>query len=100
MQFQLREVLSVGIAVKERVEIRAGIRHHLDLADLKLGSGGVVLAGGFAAQVVTDDGGGQAFVGYEAVGDGVGEIDQNAGSSHSGGNHSVIPTRNGINPSD
>ena len=35
------------------------------------GSGRVVFPRGFPAQVVADDGGGETFVGYEAVGDGV-----------------------------
>ena len=64
--------------MKWRIQIGAGIRDHFDLADLKLGSRGVVLARSFAAQVVADDGGGKAFVGYEAMGDGVTQIDQSS----------------------
>src|ERR1700732_5190566 len=96
LQVEFRKIFAIGVTVKWRVEIGAGICHHLDLADLKLGSWGVVLPRGFAAQVVADDRGGQAFVGYEAVLDGVTQIDQFAGSSHGGGNHSVTLTQNSI----
>ena len=77
-------MVAIRIAVKRRIEIGPGIGHHLDLANLKLGSGRVVLPRGFAAQVVADDGSGQSFVGYEAVGDGVAEVDQGVGSGHRG----------------
>ncbi len=79
LQFQLRQVLAIRIAVKRRIQIGPGIRHHLDLADLKLGSRRVVFPGGFTAQVVADDRGGKAFVGDEAVLDGVTEVDQSSG---------------------
>ena len=57
--------------MKWRIQIGAGIRDHLDFADLEFGSGRVVLPRRFPAQVVADDGCGKAFVGYEAVGDGM-----------------------------
>src|SRR5215470_11713158 len=75
-ELQLRQVDSISVTVEGRVEVRAGVGHHLDLAYVKLGARRVELARRFAAQVVADDRRGQAFVGHETVLDGVAEIDQ------------------------
>jgi len=84
-QLEFRQIFAIGVAVKGRVEIGSGIGNHLDLADLKLGSRSVQFPRRFAAQVVADDWRGKAFVGDEAVGHGVAEIDEGGSGWHGGG---------------
>ena len=76
LQRQRRQILPVGVAVERRVEVGAGVRHHLDLADLELDAGRVPPARGLPAQEVADDRPRQAGVGRHAVLDGVAEIDE------------------------
>ena len=53
--------------MKWTIDIRARIRDHLDLADLKFCAGCVACARGFAAQVITNDGSRQSLVGDQAI---------------------------------
>src|ERR1051326_3529104 len=53
--------------MKGRVEIRAGVRDHLDLADVKLGAGRITSVRIFAPQMIANHRRGQAFVGNHAV---------------------------------
>ncbi len=53
------------------VEIRSGVRDHLDFPDLEFGSRGVTRAGRFAAEVIANDRRGEPFVSDHAVLDGV-----------------------------
>src|SRR5689334_11089053 len=41
---KLGEIMAILIAVKGHIDIGAGIRHHLDLADLEFGALGIDLA--------------------------------------------------------
>src|ERR1051325_1252815 len=70
--------------MKWTVEIRSGIRHQLDLSDLKLSSGGVMVFRLFTTEEVTDDRSRQAFVSNQAVRDGMAEIDEFGSRFHSG----------------
>ena len=76
LERQLRQVLAVGVAVERRVDVGAGVGHHLDLADLELDPGGVARARGLPAQEVADDRPREAGVGRHAVLDGVAEIQE------------------------
>ena len=62
--------------MKGTVEIGAGVRHHLNLPNLKLSSGSVVRARLFATEKVADEWGRQAFVRDQAVLEGVTKIDE------------------------
>ena len=77
-QLQLRKVLPVFIPVKRTIEISSRISHHLDLADVKLGAGRVMLARLFTAEIITDDWRRQAFISNQAVLDRVTEIDESS----------------------
>jgi hypothetical protein len=74
-QRRLAQIFPVGIAMKRAVDVGAGVRHHLDPPDLKLGAVGVVLPRGLATQKVADDGAGQTFESNEAIVNGMAEVD-------------------------
>ena len=57
------------------VHISAGFRDHLDLADLELGAGCIARPRLFAAEIIADDGGGQALVGDQSVIDDMAQVD-------------------------
>ena len=75
-QIDLRQVLAIRVAVEGTIDVGAGVGDHLDLADLELGAGSIALAQLLAAEVVADDGRGQALVGDQAIVDRVAEVDQ------------------------
>src|ERR1043165_3168996 len=54
-QFQLRQVFSVLVTMKWRVDVCASVRDHLDFGDLKLNPGRIEFARNFAAEVVAYD---------------------------------------------
>src|ERR1035437_9744972 len=60
------------------VEVGAGVRDHLDLADLELRAGRIPLPRFFAAQVVTNERGGESLVRHHAVVDGLARADRAA----------------------
>jgi len=62
--------------MKRTVEVRAGVRDHLDLADLKLCTWSVMLFRLFATEKVTDDRRRQTFVSDQAVLDRVAKINE------------------------
>src|SRR5215510_7924492 len=57
-----REVATIRVAVKRAVEVRAGVRDHVDPPDVELGAGGEVAPGLLAGPVVADDRRGQSPV--------------------------------------
>src|SRR5687767_11572180 len=61
------------------VDIRASVRDHLDLANLKLRSFRVTGARSLAAEIIANDRRGEPFVGNHPVLDGVAQIDEAAG---------------------
>src|SRR5437667_10859158 len=51
-QVQAGKILAVGIAMEGSVEVSAGVGHHFDFTDVKLGSLLIKAAGCFAAKMV------------------------------------------------
>ena len=76
LQRQLRQIQTVGVAMKRRIHIGSRIGHHLDFADVEFRSGGIAGSRRFAAQVVTDDRRRQPFVGHHPVFHSMAQINQ------------------------
>ncbi len=74
-QVETGEVVTVSEAVERRVEVGAGVRHHVDAPDLKLVAGRVPLPRRGPAEVVGDGRPGQPGIGDGPVGDRVAEVD-------------------------
>jgi hypothetical protein len=68
--------------MKRTIEVRSSIRHHLDLADLKLSSGRVEFFRLFAAEKVTDNRRGQTSVSDQTMLNCVTEINELFGKEH------------------
>lgn len=68
--------------MKRRIDVGAGIGHHVDAADVEAGALAVMLLRRFATQEVAHDRRRQATVGHDTVFDGVAEIDQSIHVSH------------------
>jgi len=62
--------------VERRVEVGAGVRNHLDLADVELGARSVMRPGLLPAEEIADEGCRQILVGNHAVFDDMANIDQ------------------------
>jgi hypothetical protein len=76
---QASEIRLAFEPVRRRVEVRAGVRDHLDPADVELGPRRVGSPRVRARQVIADDGRREAGVGDETVVDGVREVDEGHG---------------------
>src|SRR4051812_30176289 len=61
------------------VDVRARVGDHLNLADLKLGTWGILGARGLTAQPVADHGRRKSLVRHHSVLDGMAHIDQSSG---------------------
>src|SRR4030095_2626211 len=62
VQFKLRQISSVFIAMKRAIEIRSCVCDHFDFADMKLSSRCIVLPRSFTREMIADYGSGDAFV--------------------------------------
>src|SRR5688572_23586794 len=62
LQIELGQVFAARVTVERTVEIRSGVRHHVDLRDVKLRVRIVMSARVLACQEVGDHGSGQTFV--------------------------------------
>src|SRR5258707_1676213 len=63
-EIDFRKVFAVSVAMEGAIDISSSVRDHFDLADLKLCPFFIVFPGLFAAQVITNDWRGQAFIGH------------------------------------
>src|SRR5579862_6012359 len=62
--------------MKRTVDVRAGVGHHIDATDLKLGAWGISASRGFARQIVTDEGCREPLVGEHPGFNRVADVDQ------------------------
>ena len=74
-QVEPAEVMAVGVPVERRVEVGAGVGHHVDAPDLELDAGCVALPGRRSAQVIGDHRPRQPRVGDRPVAERMAQID-------------------------
>ena len=77
-----RNVIAAFVAMERRVDVGAGVREQLDLADLECRARGITGARRVARQPVADQGSGKPRVCDHPVLDLVAQIDQPAHQSH------------------
>ncbi len=76
LQRQFRQVEAVREAMKWGVEVRPGVRDHIDAADVELGAGRVHLPRRFAREEVAHERRGQPLVRHHPALDDVAHVDQ------------------------
>src|SRR5262245_32692570 len=73
---KFRQILAIGVAMEGRVEVRAGVGDHLNLADLKLSARSVMRPRLLSAEEIADEWSGQSLVGYHPIFNDMTDIDQ------------------------
>src|SRR6185503_11833285 len=76
LQRKFREIQAICKAMKGTIHISPGVCNHLDLADVKFSSFGVVFMRILPGKKITNDWGRESFISEHAMFDGMPEVDQ------------------------